>query len=125
MTTSYKSVLTTAVIAAGLLVGASATVHAGATGGARENLGEPCLAHSTDVYHITFDGGYLAQVRVFGDGDTDLDVRVYDENGNLVASDLSYSDNCIVEWRPRWTGVFRIEVENLGGVYNRYDLFTN
>ncbi|MEY3459906.1 MAG: hypothetical protein RL215_3063 [Planctomycetota bacterium] len=82
-------------------------------------------AHSTDAYMVTFRAGEPASVVVIGDGDTDLDLRVYDENGNLVASDLDSTDRCIVNWCPRWTGKFRILVQNLGSVYNRYEIATN
>lgn len=63
-------------------------------------------------------GGQYARIDVRGDGDTDLDCWLYDENGNLVASDTDYTDWCILEVRPRWTGPFRIRVSNLGSVWN-------
>ena len=83
------------------------------------------LAHSTDVFHIRFEGGKPAEIVVNGDGDTDLDLYVYDENDNLIVSDTDALDLCIANWTPRWTGTFRVEVKNLGDVYNRYSLRTN
>ena len=83
------------------------------------------LAYDTDVYRIQFAGGRLAEVMLSGDGDTDLDLFVYDEYGNEVCSDLSIDDQEYCSWRPRWTGFFTIEIENLGGVYNVYTLMTN
>ena len=83
------------------------------------------LAGATDTYNVTFKGGELAMVIVIGDGDTDLDLYVYDNNGNLVASDTDYSDNCVCSWTPRWTGNFRIKIKNRGSVYNEYVLRTN
>jgi hypothetical protein len=77
-------------------------------------------AYTTNVYHESFFGGELARVRVIGDGDTDLDVYVLDEFGNVIASDTGYTDTCEVVWLPRWTGPFTIRVVNLGAVYNRY-----
>ena len=82
-------------------------------------------AGGSDVYDISFRGGEFAMVTVIGDGDTDLDLYVYDENGNLIDSDTDYSDNCICTWTPRWTGNFRIKIVNRGRVYNRYVLNTN
>jgi hypothetical protein len=82
-------------------------------------------AHDTDSYEIRFHGDEVAQIIVRGDGDTDLDLFVYDENGNLVASDTDSTDVCVVTWTPRWTGNFRVRVKNLGRVYNRYTLTTN
>jgi len=82
-------------------------------------------AHGTDQYRIRFRGGEAAIVTAIGDGDTDLDLYVYDENGNLIDSDTDYTDNCVCTFTPRWTGYFTIRVVNRGGVYNRYVLRTN
>ncbi|PWG65808.1 hypothetical protein [Sediminicurvatus halobius] len=84
------------------------------------------LARSTDVFNnVYFDGGRTASVSIRGDGDTDLDLYVYDENGNEICASVSYSDRETCTWRPRWTGPFRIEVANLGGVWNGYRMVTN
>lgn len=79
----------------------------------------------TDVYEITFTGGEIAEIAIGGDGDTDLDLLVYDEFNNYVASDTSSTDNAYVAWTPRWTGKFRVEVRNLGVVHNQYVFVTN
>ena len=83
------------------------------------------LAQSTDSFAATFRGGESTTVAISGDGDTDLDLYVYDENGNLVASDLGSSDQAVVTFTPAWTGGFRIEVKNRGYVYNEYVLITD
>lgn len=82
-------------------------------------------AYSTDTYRIRFRGGERACVVVSGDGDTDLDLYIYDENGNLVASDTDYTDDCVCVWNPRWTGPFTIKIVNRGRVFNRYALAVN
>jgi len=82
-------------------------------------------AYATDVYTIRFWGDEFAEVALMGDGDTDLDLYIYDENGNLVAKDLSSTDACYCCWFPSRTAVYIIKVKNLGGVYNRYHLATN
>ena len=74
---------------------------------------------------MTFRGGELAHVDIVGDGDTDLDVYIYDENGNLIDRDTDYDDRPCVMWTPRWTGTFVIKIQNLGRVYNQYTVFTN
>ena len=102
---------------------ASATTK-GRRGGAAE-VYDRVLARRTDVWRIVFRGRELAEVCVVGDGDTDLDLYVYDEGGNLICSDTGYTDRAYCSWTPRWTGPFEIEIENLGGVYNRYRLATN
>lgn len=82
-------------------------------------------AHSTVKYTIRFRGGETAWVIVSGDGDTDLDLYIYDENGNLIESDTDSTDQCVCSFTPRWTGNFTIKIKNLGSVYNRYVLRTN
>jgi hypothetical protein len=82
-------------------------------------------ASSTDVFTITFRAGEVAQIGVSGDGDSDLDLYIYDERGNLIASDTDAGDDCFVRWTPRWTGPFQVRVRNLGRVYNDYCLVTN
>lgn len=81
--------------------------------------------NSTDTYQISFVANELAEILVSGDGDTDLDLYVYDSNGNLIASDRDYSDDCYVRWVPRWTGRYIVKIVNRGPVYNRYALLTN
>ena len=96
----------------------------GAGGGPKSGT-TSVLAGDTDVFRITFRGGEWAEVTVVGDGDTDLDLHVYDENGNLVDSDTDVTDVAYCGWIPRWTGTFRVEVKNWGRVYNRYRITTN
>lgn len=96
----------------------------GAVNGSKYNI-DVVRAGATDTYNIRFVGGRTAEVAVSGDGDTDLDLYVYDANGNLIGKDISYSDDCYVSWVPRWTGNFKIKVVNRGRIANRYVLLTN
>ena len=73
-----------------------------------------------DVYKLTFRGGEVARAAVSGDGDTRLDLYVYDENGNLVTSQVGPGDDCLASWVPRWTGTFVLKVVNRGLLPNRY-----
>ena len=82
-------------------------------------------ANSYVIDYVNYKSGILAEVFISGDGDTDLDMYVYDENGNLVGQDDDYSDDCYVSWYPKWTGTFIIKVVNRGKVYNNYYLVTN
>ena len=41
----------------------------------------------------------VARIVVLGDGDTDLDLHVYDENGNVMVSDTDYTNQCVLEGR--------------------------
>ena len=96
----------------------------GAMGGPKYAYGT-VYAHSYTYYSQKFWANELAEIVVSGDGDTDLDLYVYDENGNLIASDTDYTDDCYVRFYPRWTGLFRIKIVNRGGVYNNYAIVTN
>ena len=99
-------------------------VHRGAVNG--PSIGEYVLpAYSTHTYDISFVANRIAEVAVSGDGDTDIDLFVYDSNGNLIDKDTDYTDDCYVRWCPKWTGRFRIVVANRGGVYNHYVIGTN
>lgn len=80
---------------------------------------------STDTYRVKFRGGESAEVLVSGDGDTDLDLYIYDANGNLIDKDVDYTDDCVCIWTPRRTGTFTIKIVNRGRISNRYVLATN
>lgn len=77
---------------------------------------------SYDLYTMAFQGNELAEVGVLGDGDTDLDLYIYDESGNRVCSDADSTDTMYCRWTPKRTGDFTIKIKNLGDVYNQYDL---
>lgn len=102
----------------------------GAQAGSKGAAGGPKRAqdvvrgYSTDSYEVTFRGGQTAEVLVSGDGDSDLDLFIYDENGGLICTDDDATDDCYCRWTPRWTGSFTIEIKNLG-MANRYVLLTN
>ena len=83
------------------------------------------LARDTDIYRVRFSGREFAEVCVVGDGDTDLDLFIYDDNGNLICSDTGYTDRAYCSWTPRWTGTFEIEIDNLGSVWNEYRIVIN
>lgn len=96
----------------------------GAVGGPKYALSR-VSAGGTDIYHFSFRAGEPAIVTVSGDGDTDLDLYVFDNDGNLVDSDTDYSDDCLCVWTPLWTGQFTIRIRNRGRVYNSYVIHTN
>ncbi len=102
-----------------------------AAAGSRGLMNGPALhedvvsSGATDSYALTFRGGELARVALSGDGDTDLDLSIYDENGNAICSSARTGDDEYCEFTPRWTGRFLVRVKNYGGVYNRYELLMN
>ncbi|PKN54485.1 MAG: hypothetical protein CVU56_26295 [Deltaproteobacteria bacterium HGW-Deltaproteobacteria-14] len=107
-----------------VLMMSASPAFAGATDGQTRHV-DVVRAHHTDIFRISFDGRERAIVAVSGDGDTDLDCRIYDENDNLVDSDTDATDECRLTFVPRWTGRFRLEIKNLGSVSNRYVILTN
>jgi len=86
---------------------------------------ETVAASGSVFYTLPFQANQLAQVYVSGDGSTDLDVYVYDQNGNLVDFNDGYDDECLVRWVPKQTEQFTVVVKNLGRVQNRYTITTN
>ena len=90
---------------------------------AADNSGRGCVrAHGTDSWTLKLAGGVPAMITVEGDGDTDLDAYLYDENGNLIDFDDDITDFCILEVTPRWTGEFELVIKNLGAVANIYEV---
>lgn len=77
------------------------------------------LGGRTDTYKLRFGRG-ASSAMISGDGDTDLDCYVYDREGNLVARDTDYTDDCVLTWHAAYTGDFTIKIENRGIVYNEY-----
>lgn len=102
----------------------SAAVSRGAVGGPKTATSR-VRAYDTDTYTVEFRGDRTAEVLVVGDGDTDLDLYIFDEYGNLICSDRDGTDTMYCDFYPRWTGTFSIVIENLGRIYNEYDLLTN
>jgi hypothetical protein len=63
-------------------------------------------------------GGFNHRIVVRGDGSSDLDAYLYDENGNLVAFDDDSTDLCLLNIVPRWTGSFTLVIRNRGSRAN-------
>lgn len=61
-----------------------------------------------------------ARLEARGDGDTDLDFVVRNQAGDTVHSDYDTTDITFADLRPSGSGCedFRLEVSNLGDVYN-------
>jgi hypothetical protein len=82
-------------------------------------------ANTTDSFNVRFLEGELARVSLRGDGDTDLDLIIKDRFGNVVCRAVGPTDVEVCRFVPDETARYRIEVRNLGGVYNEYRLATN
>ncbi|MDX5351135.1 MAG: hypothetical protein LPJ95_10610 [Paracoccaceae bacterium] len=108
----------------GLIDDATAEGPRGRTGDAVQWLSR-LPAGQTDLWEVPFFGNSYAEVAIIGDGDANLDVAVTDENGNLICSDVSWSDQLYCDFTPARDGYFHITVQNLGGARNSYYLMTN
>ena len=84
---------------------------------------ETVKANASDIYNVTLKKGETFYIYVSVDGDTDLDLFVYDENDNMVDSDVEGDDECLCVVTPKWTGKFKIKIKNYGNVYNRYHFY--
>jgi hypothetical protein len=78
-----------------------------------------------DIYRITFLGAELATVDVSGDGTTNLDLYVFDNQRQLVCRSAEAGDNERCAWTPHQTAEFFVEVRNHGPSPNKYRLWTN
>src|SRR5437879_3274141 len=75
------------------------------------------------VYKIVFVAEKNAQRQhaefaVIGDGSTDVDIEVYDAQGNAVTKDVFFTDLALCRWVPSTTQEYTIRVKNLGGEDN-------
>lgn len=108
----------------GLIDDAEAEGSRGRIGGASKTLSR-LPGGKIDVFKVPFYGGRTAELAILGDGDSNLDLLVTDENGNAICSDSSYSDRLYCAFTPRWDGYFLIAVANQGRVRNSYYILTN
>jgi hypothetical protein len=114
----FRITMLACVTAAGMAAtGLGGAARAGAIDGPKVvDMRVPALG--TAYYDIVCHGGRLAEVLVDGDGDTDLDLYVYDELGNLVDYDDDLTDTCYGTWVPWRTARFTIKIVNRGRVFN-------
>lgn len=82
-------------------------------------------ANSDIVYDEQFYGDEEAAVSLKG-WSSDIDLWIYDENGNLICRSTDYGASEYCSFYPRWTGPFAIRVENLNHPSgSNYQLCTN
>jgi hypothetical protein len=72
-----------------------------------------------DEYVVRFKAGEMARVIASGNGYSDLDMFVYDQNNDLVCSDDDDTDEMVCTWVPERSGYYTIRIRNLGD-QNRY-----
>jgi hypothetical protein len=111
METAMKQVILSLVLVAGLLMAGQAQ--------AQPVLGPGISTRTvngfTNVsYYERLYGGTVTLIDLVGDGYSNLDLFVYDEAGNLVASSIRNNDIESIRFVPPATGRYRIEVRNQG-----------
>lgn len=80
------------------------------------------ISHSSWYRAIDLRGNETTTISLVGDGDTDLDLFIYDAAGDLVVSSDGSTDEEAVWVLPFRTGRYYIRVKNLGSVYNDFSL---
>ena len=80
-------------------------------------------AYCTDTWTFCLCGDETTLISLQGDGDTCLELRVYDSKGDLVALHTrGNGDRRQVSITPWRTGTYKVKVHNLGCVSNEYRL---
>jgi hypothetical protein len=107
-----------------LLVLAMATVPAiaGRVGGA-VCQDDSVMSGYSKTYSLTFRGGERAAVEASGDGD--IDIYVYDSDGDLVVKDSLSDAHPVAVWYPRYTDTYKVRIVNADAYEVDYHLDTN
>lgn len=123
VTFMLKKVIGSLALLAGLVL-CVGSANAGVVPGPQHAYGT-VAAGSSNSYVLNLRGGTQARIAVSGDGDTDLDCYLYDQNGSEVDRDDDSTDECRLVNTPLWTGPFQLVIKNRGSVYNEFELRTN
>lgn len=97
----------------------------GASGGALYSQDFAYANGGTTTFWAFFDANRLAEVSVGSFDGADLDIYIYDENGNLIVSDTSSNRNAYCAFRPYFTTQFRIVVKNNARYNATFEIYTN
>jgi hypothetical protein len=124
----FRSVLFGAGLVALLCVPGASTAPAGSANPG--SLSATVQGHQThngsNFHHVYFYGREEAVVSIKGNGNTDLDLYVYDTySGCLVACSRNRTDKEKVCFRPGRARDYTIEVRNCGYTSNTYTLTHN
>ena len=75
-------------------------------------------------FETTLLEGYTYKIVAAGCADAyDVDIRVFDQNGNLIDGDDDTSNVAVADVTPRWTGTFNIVVTLYDSKYNGAHVF--
>ena len=101
------------------------TITRGASGGALYDAHFVYSNGGTTWYNWYFDANRLAEVGVHSMDGADLDLYIYDENGNLITYDERPTPGAYCSFTPRWTGTFKVLIKNNATYNATYEIFTN
>jgi len=63
-------------------------------------------------YNLTLNSYWTYRLTAVCDGDcSDIDLYLYDENGNIIDDDEEVDDFPIVGCNPKWSGKFKLKVK--------------
>lgn len=94
-----------------------------ALGYGSKSIDYKCVAANGSItYNQLAFAGEVVTIDVAGSDWTDLQLFVYDEFGNLIASDVSYGNECFVVFTANYTEYVTIEVVNNSFYSNCYGI---
>jgi hypothetical protein len=108
-----------AVVAVALVIGT--TVVTATTAKAADVKVVTVAPYDTESFTVRMGAGRHV-IGVQGDGDTVLVIRVYDEDGDLIASGTNYGGLSTLRLNAGFGGKVRVEVTNTGRLYNRFGI---
>ncbi|QDX26210.1 hypothetical protein FPZ54_09380 [Sphingomonas suaedae] len=103
---------------------AQAETSKGVVGGAIRTV-QYVPGNTTWTVRFAARGGEPLVVGVRRDSATPVDLKIYDENGNLVCQDMSHNVTLYCRVNPIWTGPFSMKAINHGGMGTGLALVTN
>lgn len=78
---------------------------------------------NVDWFSVRLEGGVSYSIDLIVPWNSDFEIKVFDENGNLVGSGTrGTGENEEVFITPRWTGEFEVKVYYYGGSSGAYKL---
>lgn len=80
-------------------------------------------ANEVNSHEYYAEAGEEVSVHLKGDGDTDLDLFILDEEENVITADNDDTgDSCSCVWTAKESGIYTIAIKNYGDVYNEYTI---
>ena len=111
------------VVIAAVLTFSSENLNAGRRGGPASAAGY-AYAYRSVFYDVPFVAGRSAVVALSGNGATNMELILYDSDNHIVVG-TGVADQKVVTMDVYRTGMFRIEVRNLGPRDNSFVIQTN